>query len=81
MRSMRSLYIDSKLEAAADERRHDTHVHFAVAMSVHDFVSEVAKLCPDNTPVPLRSGSICSSDPTKLSSLHYTGRFILKFIT
>lgn len=76
-------YIDSQLEAATDERRHDTCMHFAVAMSIRDFVSKVARLCPENTPIPSEKWvylQFWPKDPTKLSSLHHTGRFKLKFM-
>ena len=65
-------YIDSKLEAAADEWRHDTCVHFAVAMSVRDFVSEVAKLCPDNTPIPYEKWVCLQFWPKDPKSCHHS---------
>lgn len=76
-------YIDSRLEAATDERRHDSCMHFAVAMSVKDFTSEVSKLCPEGTPIPSEKWvylQFWPKDSTKLSSLHHTGRFRLKFL-
>ena len=51
-------YIDSQIETAVDDRRHDPVVggnavtHLATAMSVKDLHEQVAKLCPEGTPIP-----------------------------
>ena len=52
-------YIDSQVDTAVDDRRHDTIMkgndvitHLAVAMSAKDFHEQVVKTCPENTPIP-----------------------------
>ena len=51
-------YIDGQIESAVDDRRHDLVVgsdvvtHLAAAMSVNDLHEQVAKRCPEGTPIP-----------------------------
>lgn len=76
-------YIDLNLETAADERRHESVMHFAIAMSICDLVSEDTKLCPEGTPIPSEKWvylQFWPKDPKKLSALHHSGRFRLKFM-
>ena len=51
-------YIDSEVNTAVDDRRHDSIsgndvvTHVATAMSVTDLHAQVAKLCHEGTPIP-----------------------------
>ena len=51
-------HIDSQIETAVDDRRHDAVAdgsvitHLASAMSVGDFHEQVTKACPEGTPIP-----------------------------
>ena len=50
-------YIDSEVNTAVDDRRHDSIsgndvTHLATAMSVTDLHAQVAKLCHEGTPIP-----------------------------
>lgn len=52
-------YIDSQVQTAVDDRRHDTVdsdnsviTHLATPMSVSDLHSSVRESCPENTPIP-----------------------------
>ena len=52
-------------------------------MPIRDFAGEVAKLCPEDTPTPSEKWvylQFLPKDSTKLSSLHHTGCFRLKFM-
>ena len=40
---------------AVHERRHDTFVFMAKAISIRDLIQEVSKLCPTGTPIPSKS--------------------------
>lgn len=67
-------YIELHLETAADERRHESVIHFAIEMPIRDFAGEVAKLCPEDTPTPSEKWvylQFSPKDSTKLSSLHH----------
>jgi len=58
-------------------------MHFAIAMSICNFVSEVTRLCLEGTPIPSEKWVYLQfwlRDPKKLSALHHTGRFRLKFM-
>ena len=37
---------------AVDERRHDTIVHLATAISVNDLLHQIERECPSETPIP-----------------------------
>ena len=37
---------------AVDERRHDTIVHLATAISVSDLLQQIKLECPPETPIP-----------------------------
>src|SRR6266542_4046602 len=68
---------------AVDERRHDTIVHLATAISVNDLLQQIKRECPPETPIPsiqwLRL-QFWPKNPTRLSSLQYTGLLPLKFM-
>jgi hypothetical protein len=68
---------------AVDERRHDTIVHLATAISVNDLLHQIESECPPETLIPSAQWlrlQFCPKDPTWLSSLQYTDLLPLKFI-
>ena len=68
---------------AVDERRHDTVVHLATAISVNDLLHQIERNCPSETPIPsvqwLRL-QFWPKDPIRRSSLQFTGLLPLKFM-
>ncbi|CAG8633361.1 11116_t:CDS:2 [Ambispora leptoticha] len=68
---------------AVDERRHDPIVHLATAISVNDLLHQIEKECPTGTPIPSAQWlrlQFWPKNPTRLSSLQFTGRLPLKFM-
>ena len=68
---------------AVDERRHDTIVHLATAISVNDLLHQIEHECPSETPIPSEQWlrlQFWPKNPTRLSSLQFTGRLPLKFM-
>jgi len=68
---------------AVDERRHDTIVHLATAISVNDLLHQIECKCPPETPIPSAQWlrlQFWPKNPTRLSSLQFTGRLPLKFM-
>src|SRR6266498_3633609 len=68
---------------AVDERRHDTIVHLATAISVNDFLHQIKRECPPETPIPSAQWlrlQFWPKNPTRLSSLQFTDRLPLKFM-
>ena len=45
-------YMERNALQAADDRRHGTTCHMALAMSVQDFRNRVAETLPEGTPAP-----------------------------
>lgn len=66
-------YIESVVETAVDDRRHDKFTHLATAISIPDLRRQVALTCPPNTPILSESGYDFSL-PSKmlLHILHYS---------
>ena len=76
-------YINSQAEVAVDERRHDSIVHMATSMSAPVLLREVTSMCPPDTPVPSVKWLLLQfwpKDPTKKSSMQYTGRLKVKYM-
>ncbi|GES98595.1 hypothetical protein GLOIN_2v1782174 [Rhizophagus clarus] len=68
---------------AVDERRHDTVVHLATAISVNDLLNQIKRECPPETPIPSAQWlrlQFWPKNPTRLSSLQFTGLLPLKFM-
>jgi hypothetical protein len=68
---------------AVDERRHNTVVHLATAISVNDLLHQIELECPSGTPIPSAQWlrlQFWPKSPTRLSSLQFTGRLPLKFM-
>ena len=63
------------------ERRHGQVTYLAAALSAQDLLTEVAKRCPESTPIPsevwLRY-QFWLKDPSKKSASQYTGRLKVK---
>ena len=76
-------FLSEEVGEGVDDRRHGIVTHLARAISMRDFVQQVAARCPENTPIP--SVEWCRvqfwpKTPLAKSSIHYTGRFHLKFM-
>uniref|UniRef100_A0A1X7TIM2 Uncharacterized protein n=1 Tax=Amphimedon queenslandica TaxID=400682 RepID=A0A1X7TIM2_AMPQE len=68
---------------AVHERRHDTVVFMAKAISIRDLLQEVSKLCPTGTPIPSKSWvqlNFCPRNPCTHSSKRYTSKLQAKHI-
>ncbi|PKY60554.1 hypothetical protein RhiirA4_484384 [Rhizophagus irregularis] len=68
---------------AVDERRHDTVVHLATAISVNDLLRQIKRECPPEIPIPSAQWlrlQFWPKNPTRLSSLQFTGLLPLKFM-
>ncbi|GBC33575.2 hypothetical protein GLOIN_2v1782174 [Rhizophagus irregularis DAOM 181602=DAOM 197198] len=68
---------------AVDECRHGTIVHLATAISVNDLLHQIKLECPPGIPIPSTQWlrlQFWPKNPTRLSSLQFTGRLPLKFM-
>ncbi|GET04088.1 uncharacterized protein LOC105326236 [Rhizophagus clarus] len=68
---------------AVDERRHDTVVHLATAISVNYLLNQIKRECLPKTPIPSAQWLRLQFWPknlTRLSSLQFTGLLPLKFM-
>ncbi|GET50236.1 uncharacterized protein LOC111111168 isoform X2 [Rhizophagus irregularis DAOM 181602=DAOM 197198] len=68
---------------AVDERRHDTVVHLATAISVNDLLHQIKHECSPEILIPSAQWlrlQFWLKNPTWLSSLQFTGRLPLKFM-
>src|ERR1044072_1732841 len=68
---------------AVDERRHDTIVHLATAISVNDLLHQIESECPPETLIPSAQWlrlQFWPKHPTRFNSLQFTGRLSLKFM-
>ena len=68
---------------AVDERRHDTIVHLATAISVNDLLHQIERECPSGTLIPSAQWlrlQFWPKNPARLSSLQFTGHLPLKFM-
>ena len=68
---------------AVDERRHDTIVHLATAISANDLLYQIKRECPIGTLIPTTQWlrlQFWPKNPSRLSSLQFTGRLPLKFM-
>ena len=83
-------YIDSHVETAVDDRRHDTVgmdgevvTHLAVAMNAQDLYEAVKKRCSEDTPIPSLQWLRLQFWPRNASlrtASTYTGRLKVKFM-
>lgn len=75
-------YIESVVETAVDDRRHDKFTHLATAISIPDLRRQDALTCSLNTPIPSEQWlrfQFAPENATSYSSLQYTGKLIVKF--
>ena len=83
-------YIESKLETAVDDRRHDAVTkdfdvvtHLANAFSVRDLYEQIVSKCPENTPIPSKQWLRLQFWPRNChfkSAARYTGKLKVKFM-
>ena len=76
-------YIESSVELAVDDRRHDCIAHLAIALSVNDLLSEVSKVVGPDVPVPSAQWlrlQFWPKIPTAKTALQYTGRLKVKYM-
>ena len=76
-------FLEEEAETAVDERRHGNVTHLAKALSTRDLLNNVAKRCPDGTPLPSEQWlrlQFWPKNATMKSALQYTGRFQVKFM-
>ena len=76
-------YLNSSIDLAADERRHDTVTHLATALSVSDLHKQVSQQCPEGTPLPSEKWLLFQfwpKDVTRRTAYQYTGRLEVKFM-
>lgn len=76
------IFLNESVAVAVDDRRHCQVTHLARAISIRDLVEQVMALCPEGTPIPSLEWVRLQFWPKtpSSSSLHYTGRFKLKFV-
>ena len=76
-------YLNSSIDLAADERRHDTVTHLTSALSVRDLHKQVSRQCPEGTPIPSEKWLLFQfwpKDVTRRTAYQYTGRLEIKFM-
>ena len=76
-------YIERNALQAADDRRHGTTCHMALAMSVRDFRDRVAETLPEGTPVPSAKWLAFQFQPKNAyhaSAAQYTGHLNVRFL-
>ena len=65
------------------ERRHGQTTFMAKAISIRDLIEQVAKMCPENTPLPSESWvrlNFCPRNPHSKVAKRYTGRLQAKYM-
>ena len=76
-------FINEEIHVAVDDRRHGCITHLARAISIRDFVEQVAQRCPEDAMIPSIEWvrlQFWPKTPSSYKSLQYTGRFKLKFM-
>ena len=76
-------YLENVTEVSVQERRHGEITYLASALSSRDMLEEVAKRCPEGTPVPSEAWlryQFWPTDPSKRSASQYTGRLKVKYM-
>ena len=74
-------YLESVTELAVHERRHGEVTYLTAALSAQDLLTEVAKRCPEGTPIPSKAClryQFWPKDPSKKSASQYTGHLKVK---
>ena len=68
---------------AAHERRHETVTYMATAISVRDLVDQVAKSCPEGTPIPSEQWvrlQFCPKNPRTKAAAQYRKQLPVKMM-
>ena len=76
-------YIEEMSLAAADDRRHDSVVHLATALSAPDMHKAVSAKLPPSVARPSVKWlylQFWPKDPARRSAIHHTGRLDIKFM-
>ena len=76
-------FLNEDIATAVDDRRHGSITHLSRAISIRDFVDQVKERCPEGTLIPSYEWArlqFWPKTPSAQKSLHYTGRFRLKFM-
>ncbi len=76
-------FLNEDLGTAVDDRRHGLVTHLAHAISMRDLVQQVKDRCPEHTDIPSPEWvrlQFWPKTPKIKSSIHYTGRFKMKFM-
>ncbi len=76
-------FLNEDISVAVNDRRHGNITHLARAISIRDFVEQVKQRCPEGTLIPSNEWvrlQFWPKTPSAVKSLHYTGRFKLKFM-
>lgn len=77
------LGISESVGQAVDDCRHQRVTHLATAISVSDFIAQVAKRCPVGTPIPSEAWVRLQFWPKNRhhrSSYHYSGKLDVRFM-
>ncbi len=76
-------FLNEDIAVAVDDRRHGKITHLARAISIRDFVEQIKHRCPEGTLIPSNEWvrlQFWPKTPSAKKSIHYTGRFKLKFM-
>lgn len=76
-------FLREDISVAVDDRRHGEITHLARAISIRDFIDQVKAQCPEGTSIPSPEWvrlQFWPKTPSAKASLHFTGRFKLKFM-
>ena len=76
-------FLNEEISTAVHDRRHCRITHLARAVSVRDFIDQVKARCPDRTAILSLEWvqlQFWPKTPAARVSIHYTGRFPVKFM-
>ncbi|KAK3107234.1 hypothetical protein FSP39_009952 [Pinctada imbricata] len=77
------IYLENVVEQVVDERRHDKLTYLASAISIPDLLSQVAKTCDKDTPIPSEQWlryQFAPKNPHAASSSKHTGNLNIKYM-
>lgn len=76
-------FVTEDISVAVDDRRHGQITHLSRAISIRDLVEQVQVRCPPGAAIPSLEWvrlQFWPKTPSAKTSLHYTGRFQMKFM-
>ena len=76
-------FLSEDVGTIVDDRRNGLVAHLARAISIKDLVNQVKARCPEGTAIPSTEWvriQFWPKTPSIKASVHYTGRFRLKFM-